>query len=60
MNKPESPWEDALADLTDMIESRKYAYCRKTCEDMHEWITEHQYVTEKQVNAIAKMKGFGR
>lgn len=58
--KSESPWEDALADLEDMLDDRKYNYCADTCESMHEWIMEHQHVTDKQLAAIQKMRTFGR
>ena len=50
-------WQDVLAELNDLCADNDYEWANDTLSGIAEWVEENQHVTEKQIDAIANIKG---
>lgn len=48
----EKNWEWCLDTMRIMLEDSAYDYASDTIEGIHDWVMEHEYITDKQKQAI--------
>lgn len=57
MSKPsDSPWEELLEEIDDMLNDDMYEWAEETLEGIREWVARSAHCTEKQETAVANIR----